>query len=158
MAFILSQEVTRHIRSNACQFQPMSSNSSIFWNCSQCPFTTDSQAECFFHEVLHTDAIRENKSFGGKHKVILKFTCPLCPKVFNKASLRQHLRQHTFERPFVCDECGANFTRQTSLMNHKKNEHTTVVKIPKLTTIADMVDDFKVNWDCAKCLKKFPTK
>ncbi|CAD0254806.1 unnamed protein product [Spodoptera exigua] len=46
MSFILSQEVTRHVRDNACQLsQTAQITSSIFWNCSQCLFTTDSQAE-----------------------------------------------------------------------------------------------------------------
>ncbi|XP_022819855.1 zinc finger protein 433 [Spodoptera litura] len=156
MSFILSQEVTRHVRDNACQLsQTAQITSSIFWNCSQCLFTTDSQAECFFHEVLHTTPKEEVLKVGDTEKVLLKYPCPLCPKTFRKASLRQHLRQHTFERPFICSTCGANFTRQTSLANHSKNEHSTeVAKIPKLPAIVERIED----WECGKCKNRFSSK
>ncbi|KAG6463623.1 hypothetical protein O3G_MSEX013976 [Manduca sexta] len=158
MAFILSQEVTRHIRSNACQFLPSTSNALIYWNCSQCLFTTDSQAECFFHEVLHSEPIRTTANIGEGVKPLVKYMCPLCPKSFKKASLRQHLRQHTFERPFVCGTCGANFTRQTSLANHRKNEHSGRVKLPTLAPSMDRMKAPNVDWECGKCCKKFSSR
>ncbi|XP_075992880.1 uncharacterized protein LOC142987826 [Anticarsia gemmatalis] len=155
MSFILSQEVTRHVRDNACQFQPTSHmSSSIFWNCSQCLFTTDSQAECFFHEVLHTVPKKELQRVGDGQKFVLKYPCPLCSKSFKKASLRQHLRQHTFERPFVCSVCGANFTRQSSLANHSRNEHGTDVVNVKLPTIVERIEE----WECGKCKNRFSSK
>ncbi|CAH2072971.1 unnamed protein product, partial [Iphiclides podalirius] len=121
MSFVLFQEVTRHVRSKACQYQGGTSNSSILWNCSQCVFTTDSQAECFFHEVLHRPSVTKLAKESGR--VLEKYDCPLCPKSFSKPSLRDHLKQHTFERPFACEQCGANFTRQSSLANHWRAEH-----------------------------------
>ncbi|KAI8434662.1 hypothetical protein MSG28_003195 [Choristoneura fumiferana] len=135
MSFLLHQEVTRHIRSNACQFRnwlaPSSSQSFQLWNCSQCLFTTDSQAECYFHEVLHTIPVKETLTVENKEKIILKYECPLCPKSFRKSSLRLHLRQHTCERPFVCKICGANFTRKSSLCNHVQKEHE-MAKVKKV--------------------------
>ncbi|CAB3221287.1 unnamed protein product [Arctia plantaginis] len=155
MTFILSQEVTRHVRDNACQFRPTTEiNSSIFWNCSQCLFTTDSQAECFFHEVLHTPPKRELYKISDVEKIVQKYPCPLCSKSFKKASLRQHLRQHTFERPFVCSVCGANFTRQSSLVNHSKNEHGSGITKVKLPDIAETMEEF----ECVKCKTKFNNK
>lgn len=155
MSFILSQEVTRHVRENACQFRPTTEiNSSIFWNCSQCLFTTDSQAECFFHEVLHTSPKRELYKMGDVEKIIPKYPCPLCTKSFKKASLRQHLRQHTYERPFACSVCGANFTRQSSLVNHSKNEHGSGITKVKLPDIAETIEEF----ECVKCKSRFNSK
>ncbi|CAH0722060.1 unnamed protein product, partial [Brenthis ino] len=153
-AFIFPQEVSRHIRDNACQFQKNDTiNSSILWNCSQCLFTTDSQAECFFHEVLHTEPIIEAKD--GKNKPIQKYSCPICSKIFKKASLRLHLRQHTFERPFICSTCGANFTRQSSLANHCKIEHGSLDR-PKLTAIdAALMKIAEETLKCTKCKKTF---
>lgn len=152
MEFILSQEVTSHIRANACRFQDSARvNSSVFWNCSQCLFTTDSQAECYFHEVLHEppESIKQVSS----DKLVEKYGCPICQKYFEKASLRQHLRQHTFERPFICTICRANFTRQTSLSNHVKCEHGDDVKVPKVLTAVE-----RDEWRCEKCLKRFQNK
>ncbi|XP_047988502.1 zinc finger protein Xfin [Leguminivora glycinivorella] len=152
MSFTLPQEVTRHIRSNACQFRnwlaPTSNHQ--LWNCSQCLFTTDSQAECFFHEVLHTAPVKEVHRVDGQDKIILKYRCPLCPKNFRKSSLRHHLRQHTCERPFVCKQCGANFTRKSSLVNHVQKEHVT----PKVKE--EKVVPVKGEKECRRCKRKFP--
>ncbi|XP_045785022.1 zinc finger protein Xfin [Maniola jurtina] len=156
-SFIFSQEVSRHIRDNACTFQKAEIlNSSILWNCSQCIFTTDSQAECFFHEVLHTEPLTETKS-DGKNKTVQKYPCPICSKNFKKASLRLHLRQHTFERPFICSICGANFTRQSSLANHSKSEHGGLdSRVPKLTPLdVRMTNIIVETLKCSKCKKNF---
>lgn len=161
MSFTLSQEVSRHVRANACQFQHTPINATILWNCSQCLFTTDSQAECFFHEVLHTTPSTEIYKEGDKDTVIKKYSCPICCKSFRKASLRHHLRQHTFERPFVCSVCGANFTRQSSLANHSRNEHgaDVIFKVGKLPKINEVVEtSVKEEFACGKCKKAFSSK
>lgn len=154
MEFILSQEVTSHIRAKACKFQETTGSSECSWKCSQCLFTTDSQAECFFHEVLHDPPLTEVKKTGDAEKVVQKYTCPICPKSFRKASLRQHLRQHTFERPFVCSICKANFTRLTSLTNHVRHDHGDRSQKPKPTTALAGFEE----WSCKKCLQVFPDK
>ncbi|XP_049867436.1 zinc finger protein 43 [Pectinophora gossypiella] len=155
MAFILPQEVSRHVRAKACQFTRTPLNASILWNCSQCLFSTDSQAECFFHEVLHSSPQNEIRRTGEKEKAVQKYTCPLCPKSFTKASLRRHLRQHTFERPHICRVCGANFTRQSSLDNHMRNEHGPgVAKLPKIAEEIELREEFV----CSKCKKSFSNK
>lgn len=158
MAFVLSQEVSRHVRTNSCQFQNPS-NASIRWNCSQCLFTTDSQAECFFHEVLHSDPFSEVQEVSGQLKVILKYACPICQKSFRKASLRHHLRQHTFERPYACSICGANFTRQSSLANHSKSEHGTDVLTEKLVKTEEATRaSTPREFTCEKCKKELGSK
>ncbi|XP_039746623.1 zinc finger protein 540-like [Pararge aegeria] len=155
-SFIFSQEVSRHIRDNACSFQKTETlNASILWNCSQCIFTTDSQAECFFHEVLHTEPLSET-SDGTVNKSVQKYTCPLCPKSFKKASLRLHLRQHTFERPFVCTICAANFTRQSSLANHCRSDHGGLdSRLTELAPLEAGMTKIPKTFECTKCKKKF---
>ncbi|XP_053625729.1 zinc finger protein 91-like [Plodia interpunctella] len=154
MSFILSQEVTRHVRSKACQFeQEIPTTSAQLWSCSQCLFTTDSKAECCFHEVLHSKPITEIRKIADKEKVIYKYKCPSCPKIFRKASLRHHLRQHTSERPYACTTCNANFTRQSSLANHCKIEHGPKSK-DKIKESVKTSDDY----NCEKCSERFSNR
>lgn len=47
--------------------------------------------------------------------------CPYCNKMFDNPSfLRQHLPTHTGEKTFFCPECGAGFTRSSSLYKHQR--------------------------------------
>lgn len=47
--------------------------------------------------------------------------CPLCKKEFKSQSgLRDHIRLHTGERPFVCDFCHMNFARASHLKRHRR--------------------------------------
>ncbi|KAF2355658.1 BTB/POZ domain [Trinorchestia longiramus] len=47
--------------------------------------------------------------------------CPLCKKEFKSQSgLRDHIRLHTGERPFICDFCHMNFARASHLKRHRR--------------------------------------
>jgi len=81
---------------------------------------------CYFkHSVgaliffIHSDNVFSLLFSGpGRH------SCPYCSKSLPTPSmLARHLRKHTGERPFTCQECGKGFTRKSSLNNHIFTQH-----------------------------------
>ncbi|XP_031619231.1 zinc finger protein 91 [Contarinia nasturtii] len=91
---------------------------SVLWGCKQCDFRTQYQAECIFHEMLHKWNICNDS----------KMPCPMCNRTFGKNSLRMHLRMHTNERIFKCDQCDMKFTRKANLKEHIQRIHLKMKK------------------------------
>ena len=53
------------------------------------------------------------------------FKCDLCGKTLsNKQNLSFHLRTHTSEKPYRCNECGQRFRKSGHLDGHMRALHT----------------------------------
>lgn len=122
-SFTLPQELTVHIRTKSCSFSDDLPKSEL--SCNQCPFTSSSASELMFHKVLHTDPVMiypsEEDAGSSKQRPVYQYRCPVCEKLYSKASLRCHIRIHTSERPYVCSECNAGFVRKNNWILHMKN-------------------------------------
>lgn len=53
------------------------------------------------------------KGEGGAH------VCEVCCKAFDASfKLKKHMRSHTGEKPYTCDECGLAYSQSGGLRNH----------------------------------------
>ncbi|GBM81943.1 Gastrula zinc finger protein xFG20-1 [Araneus ventricosus] len=54
----------------------------------------------------------------------LRFKCTVCEKLFDSSyKLRVHMRYHTDERPYVCENCGLAVHTNSALNQHKRTMH-----------------------------------
>lgn len=122
--FTFSQEVSKHVKDNACSFKSIDSNA--IFKCTTCPYQSPSEGDYMFHVALHKDPIYiydKGTESTSKKKSDLQYKCPVCEKIFRKTSLRCHIRLHTKETPFKCEFCSHAYARKSNLIHHMKRFH-----------------------------------
>lgn len=61
--------------------------------------------------------LREHRK-TAKHPEIRNHACSICSKMFTSSKLRQHMRAHTKEKPYVCSVCSQAFSMSGNLKRH----------------------------------------
>lgn len=99
-AYLSSQEGTPPSSPNSDPNTPKS------YKCRDCP-------ESFSSRHFLNDHRRE-----ARHPEVRTHECHICRKMFTSSKLRQHMRSHTKEKPFLCKHCGKGFTMSGNLKRH----------------------------------------
>ncbi|XP_036334352.1 zinc finger and SCAN domain-containing protein 2 [Rhagoletis pomonella] len=98
--------------------------------CDHCPRTFARQFALKRHiRAMHPDVVLEDDERDGgaentkTKKPYKRGICPHCGRSFAQASLIIHIRRHTGEKPYKCDECQKGFPRRQDLVVHNR-QHT----------------------------------
>lgn len=110
------QEINGHVRENCYNNKNVSevlkfqkNRVKLKYSCAECKEMFSSKRNLSAHKRMHM-----------KHNGPSELVCEYCSRKFlQRHRLLAHLRSHTNEKPFICENCGQGFRIKESLKNHQ---------------------------------------
>lgn len=125
-----SKSIEAHTRSH--NINSSNSNALPLYNCNTCNSKFSSKLTLSRHAVIHKKhmSVLENSNFKEESLNLQPVQCDTCERTFqSKVALRLHVRVHN--NTFVCQICGFNTSKKSSLGLHMYSHH----KIFKLSCV-----------------------
>ncbi|XP_020286074.1 zinc finger protein 729 isoform X2 [Pseudomyrmex gracilis] len=125
MLFALSQDVSGHTREGKCVKKDELNMVEMIrerkeWKCHICVYSTNSQSDFMYHKILHNGPVITTNGIAKLKTNCVKYCCLICNKLVSRASLANHITQHTGEKPFSCKKCSVSFAKRSDIIIHQK--------------------------------------
>ncbi|XP_016996807.2 zinc finger protein 25 [Drosophila takahashii] len=92
--------------------------------CGHCPRTFKRKDTLRRHmQAFHPSEAEETPENSARKRIAKRRDCPYCGLSFPVSSLTIHIRRHTGENPYKCDQCEKAFPRSQDLSLHRR-QHT----------------------------------